>query len=225
MLLLLFTILSSFFTILSAKALKLEIPYEPNFPAEKLKKLEEYKLLPDLLSRPPHLEAQITLHDGSVADFGNVVSQQQMLKAPNISWAAKVDTEHTVVIMDLDHHIDGVKNTSNASEIHYAYWVIGNVPTSSIEKGYEIVPYEAPRIDQAGQKELHRICFLVYFQYDGSRDFYTPDTVEKRKDYRMWFNIHNLTDKYIVIGPIAMNFVRAPVQVPKLNGPIKETWT
>nr|XP_018904888.1 PREDICTED: protein BROTHER of FT and TFL 1-like isoform X1 [Bemisia tabaci] len=202
-----------FFTFMSANAREIETPFIPDFLTDNLKKLERYKIMPELMSWPPHLHAQITFHDGSLADYGNVVTQQQMLKAPNISWAAEMETEHTVVIMDLDHNVDRSRGVPpNVSEIQYAYWVLGNIPGASLEKGLEIVPYEAPRITDAGNGEMHRICFLVYYQLHGTREFYKPDTVDKIWNYRMWFNHNALSEKYLLTGPLALNFVLAPMK-------------
>ncbi|KAI1720687.1 phosphatidylethanolamine-binding protein domain-containing protein [Ditylenchus destructor] len=115
-------------------------------------------VLPDVLSKLPNAKLFVSYSDHVSIELGNLVMPEYVDFRPIISLETFNERKYyTLIMTDPD-----VPNRAMPSDREYLHWMITNITGNSLEKGDEIVSYEAP-LPKKGSG-LHRYVFILLEQ-------------------------------------------------------------
>ncbi|KAI1719453.1 phosphatidylethanolamine-binding protein [Ditylenchus destructor] len=115
-------------------------------------------VLPDVISKLPNAKLFISYSDHVSIELGNLVMPEYVDFRPIISLETFNEQKYyTLIMTDPD-----VPNRAMPTDREYLHWMITNITGNSLEKGNEIVSYEAP-LPKKGSG-LHRYVFILLEQ-------------------------------------------------------------
>ncbi|XP_042205484.1 protein D1-like [Homarus americanus] len=154
------------------------------------------KIVPDLLTAPPPYLTNVNFGDHQCVHLGNLITPAHARHKPKLlEFPGEAGHRYAVLLLDLDH-----------TPSPYLSWLLLNVPVDHLNKGVEVVEYEAPRPGQGtGQ---HRMVFLVYLQKT-SLPLNLPGLPASRscqRTGREGVDLSKMTRDLALKGPIAANY-------------------
>nr|XP_018905890.1 PREDICTED: protein D2-like [Bemisia tabaci]XP_018905891.1 PREDICTED: protein D2-like [Bemisia tabaci]XP_018905892.1 PREDICTED: protein D2-like [Bemisia tabaci] len=175
--------------------------------AEMKKKLQEFRVIPDLIEETPKLPMMVEWVEEE-AEFGNYIERYIIKLAPFwVEWKCEKYDFHTVMMLGLDE-----PSATNPYLRQYQFWIMGNVEGFHVIIGEELTAWIPPR--PANGSGPHRYVFLVYLQPQ-KLDFMEYHLTETDfLDRRGNFSHQAFAKKYNLGKPIASNFFIAEHDPP-----------
>lgn len=164
-------------------------------------RLQEHKIVPDVIDKPPNEVIRVTYPCGVYAELGNILKPVQVKDEPHVRWQVCPHRFYTLCMTDPD-----APSRKKPEFREWHHWLIGNIPGCKIMEGDVLSQYigAGPPKDTG----LHRYIFLVYLQA-GKLEFDEPLLNNKSTDKRGKFSIRNFAKKYNLGHPVAANFFQA----------------
>uniref|UniRef100_A0A915DAV3 Uncharacterized protein n=1 Tax=Ditylenchus dipsaci TaxID=166011 RepID=A0A915DAV3_9BILA len=135
-------------------------------------------VLPDVLNRLPEAKLHISYSDHISIELGNLVMPEYIDLKPMVPMEMFNEKKfYTLIMTDPD-----VPNRAMPTDREFLHWMVTNITGNSLEKGEEVVEYEAP-LPKKGSG-LHRYVFVLLEQSRPiSFDKTNPDTTlaERKK--------------------------------------------
>nr|XP_018905805.1 PREDICTED: protein D3-like [Bemisia tabaci] len=181
-------------------------------PSDKKQILEKHKIVPDVFSHMPK-HVMFGHFEGKEMSFGNSFTPDEIKKKPDyLDWPTN-GTKALYCLLAIGIDVPSKKEPKLRD---FRHWLVGNIPSTDIERGQEIIPYLGAGnfLDEGS----HRILFVVFQQpYRRKLKFYERNFTRREPIARARGNTSTLkfAEKYGLNEPVAANFLTVETDVPK----------
>ncbi|CAH0394695.1 unnamed protein product [Bemisia tabaci] len=181
-------------------------------PKEIKKKMEEHKILPDIVDHPAKYELKLKYFYEHIPNFGNDLNPHDLDAPPyyvNFERRLDVDEYYTMLMIDPDQ-----PSRAQPEEREWIHWLVTNMWGCSLLSGDTIVRYLTPKPEQGTGP--HRYIFFVFRQADGEMNFDEKIINNTRYDgdLRGHFNTKEFIKRNRLGAPHAVNFFYSEWQPP-----------
>ncbi|XP_055372175.1 protein D2-like [Condylostylus longicornis] len=162
---------------------------------------KKHQVVPDVISNPPQVKANIDYGKGVIVNEGNELTPTQVKDPPKVLWPTEAGKLYTLCMTDPD-----APSREEPTYREWHHWLVVNIPGNEVSKGKVLSDYIG-----SGPPEgtgLHRYIFLIYKQekkLNCDEKCLPNNSAEGREN----FSIEKFAKKYNLGKPIAGNFYQA----------------